>query len=200
MIPETPPKTISTTQSTRSNVRKRPVQYTYANGHFLQVTFRKLFCITAKLSDVLQAEKLDFAGAARFIEATTTTLKGLRSSDEWKKIWEDVTAKAASLQICMEPPRPTRSRRLPARLQDVIVTSETLGNRTLPVEQYCSQLYYATIDVMVGEIERRFDSVNLSLMKAMQALTPRSPQFLDYDTLLPLHYIPQGEEVRTELL
>ena len=183
-----------------------------ANGLFLQVntfqfllclyTFQKLFCITAKLSDVLQAENLDFAGAARFIEATTATLKGLRSSDEWKKIWEDVTAKAASLQICMEPPRPIGSRRLPARLQDVIVTSETLGNRTLPVEQYCSQLYFATIDVMVGEIERRFDSVNLSLMKAMQALTPASPQFLDYDTLLPflLHYIPQAEEVRIELL
>ena len=183
-----------------------------ANGLYLQVktfqfllclyTFQKLFSITAKLSDVLQAEKLDFAGAAGYIEATVGTLKGLRSSEEWEKLWEGVTTKAASLQISVESPRSARCRRLPARLQGVIVTSETLGNRSLPVEEYRTQLYFATID-MVGEIEKHFDSINLSLMKAMQALTPRSPKFLDYDTLLPFlsHYcIPQVEEVRTELL
>ena len=148
-------------------------------------TFQKLFGITAKLSDVLQAEKLDFAGAAGYIEATVGTLKGLRSSEDWEKLWEDVTTKAASLQISVESPRPVRCRRLPIRLQGVILTSETLGNRSLPVEQYCTQLYFATIDIMVGEIEKRFDSVNLSLMKAMQALTPKSTKFLDYDTLLP---------------
>ena len=192
------------------NDREKAVE---ANGLYLQVncfqfllclyTFQKLFSITAKLSDVLQAEKLDFAGAAGYIEATVGTLKGLRSSDEWKKMWEDVTTKAASLQITVESPRSTRNRRLPARLQGVILTSETLGNRSLPVEQYCTQLYFATIDIMVGEIEKRFDSVNLSLMKAMQALTPKSTKFLDYDTLLPFlsHYhVLQVEEVRTELL
>ena len=118
-------------------------------------------------------------------------------------MWEDVTTKAASLQITVESPRSTRNRRLPARLQGVILTSETLGNRSLPVEQYCTQLYFATIDIMVGEIEKRFDSVNLSLMKVMQALTPKSTKFLDYDTLLPFlsHYhVLQVEEVCTELL
>ena len=166
-------------------------------------TFQKLFSITAKLSDVLQAEKLDFAGAAGYIEATVGTLKGLRSSEEWEKLWKDVTTKAASLQISVESPRPIRCRRLPARLQGVILTSETLGNRSPPVEEYCTQLYFATIDIMVGEIEKRFDNVNLSLMKAMQALSPKSTKFLDYDTLLPFlsHYcIAQAEEVRTELL
>ena len=49
-----------------------------ANGLYIQVkrfefllclhTFQKLFGITAKLSDVLQAEKLDFAGATGYIE------------------------------------------------------------------------------------------------------------------------------------
>ena len=83
------------------------------------------------------------------------------------------------------------------------MTSETLGNRSLPIEEYCTQLYFATIDIVIGEIEKRFDSVNLSLMKAMQALTPKSPKFLDYDTLLPFlsHYgMSQVEEVRTEWL
>lgn len=42
------------------------------------LTLQKLFSITAKLSDVLQAERLDFVGAVGFIEATVATLKGLR--------------------------------------------------------------------------------------------------------------------------
>ena len=59
------------------NDREKAVE---ANGLYLQVncfqfllclyTFLKLFSITAKLSDVLQAEKLDFAGAAGYIEAS----------------------------------------------------------------------------------------------------------------------------------
>lgn len=163
------------------NDREKAVE---ANGLYLQVkcfqfllclyTFQKIFGITAKLSDVLQAEKLDFAGAANYIEATVGTLKGLRSSEEWEKLWTDVTTKAASLQISVESPRPTRQRRLPPRLHGVIMTSETLGNRSLPTEEYCTQLYFATIDIVIGEIEKRFDNVNLSLMKAMQALTSKS--------------------------
>ena len=184
-----------------------------ANGLYFQVnrfqfllclyTFQKLFSITAKLSDVLQAEKLDFAAAAAYIQATLGTLKGLRSAVEWEKLWKEVTEKAACLEILVESPRPIRSRKLPARIEQVIVTSDTVGNRSLPVEECRTQLYFATIDIMVGEIEKRFDSVNLSLMKAMQALTPKSPKFFDYDTLLPFlsHYcFPQLEEVRTELL
>ena len=154
-------------------------------------TFQNLFRITAKLSNVLQAEKLDFAGAAGYIEATVVTLKALRTTEEWKKIWENATKKAAVLHVYVESPRPVRNRKLPARLQGSILTSETVGNRSLPVEEYCVQLYYATIDMMVGEIEARFDSVNLSLMKAMQALTPKSAKFLDFDTLAPfLHTTP----------
>ena len=61
---------------------------------------------------MLQAEKLDFAGADNSIDATVGTLKGLRSSEEWDKLWTDVKAKAASLQISVEFPRPTRHRKL----------------------------------------------------------------------------------------
>jgi len=96
-----------------------------------------------------------------------------------------------------------RNRKLPAQLQGSILISETVGNRSPPLEEYRVQLYYATIDIMVGEIEARFDSVNLSLMKAMQALTPKSAKFLDFDTLVPFlsHYsISPVEEVRTEML
>lgn len=121
-------------------------------------TFQNPFRITAKLSDVLQAEKLDFAGAADYIEATVVTLKALRITEDWNKIWENATKKAAILHVCVESPRPMRNRKLPAQLQGSILTSETVDNRSLPMEEYRVQLYYANIDIMVGEIEARFDS------------------------------------------
>jgi len=69
------------------------------------------------------------------------------------------------------------------------------------MEEYRVQLDYATIDFMVGEIEAWVDSVNLSLMKAMQALTPKSAKFLDFDTRALSHYsVSPDEEVRTEML
>ena len=55
----------------------------------------------------------------------------------------------ASLDIPVESPRPVRKdRRLPSRLRDMLVTAETVGNRSTPVDEYCVQLYYASLDQM----------------------------------------------------
>ena len=59
-------------------------------------TLQKLIGITAKLSDVLQAEQLDFIGAADFVTATLATLKGLRNVEEWDGIWSKATTKVGS--------------------------------------------------------------------------------------------------------
>ena len=154
-----------------------------ANGLLVQVkkfqfllcllTFQQLFGITVKLSDVLQAEKLDFAGAVNYIEATITTLQSQRTETGWKNIWEKATSMATSLDIPVKSPRPVRKDRwLPSRLRDMLVTAETVGNRSTPVDVYCVQLYYASLDQMIGEMHKQFDKLNLSLMKAMQALSP----------------------------
>ena len=51
-------------------------------------------------------------------------------------------------------------------------------------------------------MERRFDDGKISLLKAMQSLSPGSKQFLDYNTLTPFleHYDIPPEETETELL
>ena len=55
---------------------------------------------------------------------------------------------------------------------------------------------------MLGELETRFDSLNISLIKSMQALAPNSKCFLDFDTLLPFlcHYDISSDEIQNELL
>ena len=56
---------------------------------------------------------------------------------------------------------------------------------------------------MVGEREAQFDNMNLSLMKAMQALAPKSHKFFDFNThlLFLSHYcISPVTEVETEVV
>ena len=67
-----------------------------ARGLLLQVTFvvslllfEKLFSITGKLSDLLQAETLSYAAAARCITATKQTLRDIRAEEEWSAIWAE---------------------------------------------------------------------------------------------------------------
>ena len=108
---------------------------------------------------------------------------------------------ATSLIICLEAPT-RRDQRLPSRLRDTIVTAETLGNITAPIKDYHTQLYCGTLDQIVGEMQRTFNDRNISLLRAIQSLSPRSKQFLDYNTLTPFlqHYDIPPEEVETELL
>ena len=61
---------------------------------------------------------------------------------------------ANSLSISLELPA-RRDWMLPSRLRDTIVTAQTLGNRTAPIEEYHTQLYYASLDEIVGELQRR---------------------------------------------
>ena len=60
----------------------------------------------------------------------------------------------------------------------------------------------ASLNQMIGEMHKRFDKLNLSLMKATQALSPWPTVFLDYRTLIPFlsHYDLPSHGVKVELL
>ena len=85
----------------------------------------------------------------------------------------------------------------------MVTTAETcIGNRETPIEEYRVQVYYAVIDVLIAEMKQRFDDVNLSLIKSMQALHPKSDNFFSLETLSPLmsHYGIDQDEVGLELM
>ena len=166
------------------------------------IMFERIFSITAKLSDLLQAEHLNYAAAAACIRATKETIQSLRCEEEWKKIWDEAVSMATEYCIAIESVRPRRNRRLPERFDDAVVTAETTGNRDKPVEEYRVQVYYSTLDTVLEEMNSRFSDVNLSLLSAMQALLPTSDRFLDVDTLHPFlqHYDIDVSEVQIEVM
>ena len=74
------------------------------------VMFERILANTSKLSDILQAERLDFAGAVTCIEVSMETLHDMRSEEEWKKIWEKAVSLATEHSIGIEHPRSRRNR------------------------------------------------------------------------------------------
>ena len=83
--------------------------------------------ISAKLSDILQKESLDFGSATSLILATTDTLKSLRCDDQWDLLWQEVIAFANHHKRETIPHSNSRQQRCPpTTISDYILRVETI--------------------------------------------------------------------------
>ena len=162
--------------------------------------YKKVLGITSKLSDVLQKESLDYGSAASLIQATIETFESMKSDGQWDLLWQESVAFANHHGIEMSHPRSRRQRHTPAAMESYVLTTETVGNNTLPElsSENCKvHVYFATIDVIVSEMKERFSNINISLLKSVGSLNPKSKHFLSPSCLSPIlsHYsniLPQG--------
>lgn len=83
---------------------------------------------------------------------------------------------------------------------------ESTGSRDVPQQSICQHIkcsvYYPVLDCILAEMDRRFSKENLELMKAIQACSPSSDNFLDVTCLIPIVscYGLNTELLRTECL
>lgn len=122
--------------------------------------------------------------------------------EEWKKLWDEAVSVATNYGVAVESMRPRRNRQLPERLEDAVITAETIGNRDAPVLGYRVQVYYSTLDTILEERNSRFSDTDLSLLCAMQALLPTSDKFMDVDTLRPFlqRYEIDASEIQVKVM
>ena len=84
---------------------------------------------------------------------------------------------------------PRRPARTPRRLEGGVMITENIGDRpfTSDLESFLrTELYYPTIDTALAELDRRFSTENIAVLKSVGAFIPGSDRFLDIDVLLPL--------------
>ena len=172
-------------------------------------SFQFLFClflcekilgIASKLSELLQAETIDYQTAALQIEATFNTIQ----SDMW---WEKLCDKAVTFanNYSISIPRPSagrsRVRNTPTRFNSYIVTS-SVGTSAPAIEEYKGAVYFAVLDVLLEELNRRFSSHSLELFKALAALVPTSPLFLSIEAVTALidNYKLSKQELEVEFM
>jgi hypothetical protein len=177
------------------------LQLKYFEFLLLLVLFERIFTITSKLSDLLQAPKLNYAAAASCISATKRAIQSLREKDEWIKILQEATSMADKHGVTVvAQSRRIRTHSIPSRYSDSVV-EEVTGCRSIAVSDYRTHLYYKVIDAIRKEMDRRFSELNISLLNGMQALHPQSEKFLDMNTSAPfmLHYCIDKDDVHAEI-
>lgn len=94
---------------------------------------------------MLQADHISYACVASCIKATKSALADLRSEDVWGKVWSEATSLADNCDVPVTPPRPRRTRRQPRQLDNSYVDSTIVTGRETLVNDYRTQVYYATI-------------------------------------------------------
>ena len=155
------------------------------------VILEKVFSVSSKLSNVLQSESLDIASACTYVESTIDTLRGFRTEREWNLLLSKAKELATQNTIPVVAETSRRVSRTPSSLQNSVITASSIGTGSSETDsEYCTQLYYAILDALDSELHRRFSSLNLSIFKSIDTLSPQSNKFLDFNTLLPFvqHY------------
>ena len=106
---------------------------------------------------------------------------------------------AGSQEITITPIRPRCQRHSPASLSNSVVETTT-GVRN-NITEYRTSVYYASIDSMLGELNR-FSETNLSLLQSLQSLVPTATSFLQISSLLPFlhHYNIDIDGVTSEVV
>ena len=151
----------------------------------------RIFAITNNLSQLLQSEVIHYSAAASCISATKATLSSLRSDKEWKTLWEVAVSLAEKCDITVSPPRARRIGRPPRQLEESFaVTTSITTTGDMSCEEYRTGVYFATIDVLLTELNDRFSKLIISLLHSLEALIPTSTVFLQNTTIKPflLHY------------
>ena len=121
------------------------------------VIFKKIFSVSANLSDVLQSESIHLAAASFLIQSTIDTFKGLRSDDHWGVLWEEINVFAKHQNIEIPSKDTRRQRRPPSTLNEYVVTADTIGSCDETVssslsDHYKTSVYFATLDVVIVEM------------------------------------------------
>ena len=130
---------------------------------FVEVLY-KLFNEIAVLSKCLQSEELHLEAATDVCRETRDNVKKMRSKEAFNKFWHETDRFAESNDI--EPASLPRRRQVPAKLADHLPLIANFDT----VEQKFESIYYNLIDIVVSELDRRFDKAKLAPITAIYEL------------------------------
>ena len=150
------------------------------------IMFDRLLSCTNFLSQQLQNKRINLSKAADLVLATLETLEEFREERSWNHFYDysKNVAHNTGIEIAFHN---RRDKRVPIRLENML-DFQSIGSRKkiTYIEQCKVNVYYQVIDSFISEINRRFTTRNLEIMKAIHACSPDSNMFLDPDCLLPM--------------
>ena len=149
--------------------------------------FSEILNVTNVLSLQLQAKDADLLTALDLLPCLSQDLQKQRddATAETDKLFVETEEMCSASNIECQPAR-KRIKRIPAHLQDSVVT-ETVGHSDVisvsTKDTFRNDVYLAIIDCLLGELESRFAVEASVVMKGIQSLSPQRKTFLDLVTL-----------------
>lgn len=166
------------------------------------IMFSKILQQTKLISDMLQSPSVNLAAAADHIDVLQSDLKEQRNAEPWHMIWEEAAGLAKEVDISVESIPTKRTKRRPGRLDSSVVMSTVgAGTEMTCEDEFKIQLYYPVMDVLLSELDRRFNTQNKMLLKSIASLDPTSGTFLNKEALLAMveQYHINDEYLEVEL-
>jgi hypothetical protein len=132
------------------------------------VVCQALFGPCEELAKALQAVNTTATGAIRASNVLLTHLRKLRDEDEFDHLYSQVKIDAAQLglkvPLASESDQSRRQVRAPSRYE---MQTNTSRPHVFTEEKLRSE-YYAPLDLLISEVERRFDQPGLSRMTTLE--------------------------------
>uniref|UniRef100_A0A3Q4M441 HAT C-terminal dimerisation domain-containing protein n=1 Tax=Neolamprologus brichardi TaxID=32507 RepID=A0A3Q4M441_NEOBR len=146
-------------------------------------TFRKI------LGEIklLQSPSLDLAKAVDLIHALQDTLDQYRSESCFDELWQDAMDIAEQCTVASETVK-RRVQRETLRLKGYFVDSPIGQHRCKEddKDKFKREVFYPILDHVHAEMEKRFNKTNCDIMRGIQALNPKSKNFLSEEIVVSL--------------
>jgi hypothetical protein len=133
----------------------------------------------------VQGSSLDYVRGERLIKSMIQQLQDLRSEESFHGIYDKAKKLCDENSIdLLQLYRPRRDSIVSTRFRDCFIDS-TLGHRETisNASDYLARIYFPLIDCLLIELNDRFSSQTLSLMKSISTVYPESENFLDTEAV-----------------
>jgi hypothetical protein len=134
------------------------------------------------------AKSLDFGTAHSLISAVINQINGIRNEEEFAKLYDQITEFSAENNIDLNIKiKERRTRRTSTRFENCIITC-TVGQREEidNKNKYRVFVFYPVIDSILLEMNDRFSTTNLEILRSISSLSPDSTAFLKIEELKAL--------------
>ncbi|CAF1525372.1 unnamed protein product, partial [Rotaria sordida] len=141
----------------------------------------KLFGLIKVLSDHLKSSSLDYVRGEHLVTSIIQQITDLRNEHSYKQIYDKAKQFCDSNGIdLVQQYHINRKTKIPTRFKDCFIDS-TVGQREMlsTSTDFMNKIYFPLIDCMLVELNDRFSSKTLALMKSMSTVYPESENFLN---------------------
>ena len=123
---------------------------------------RKIFSVSEQLSRTLQTKDISMSDALKAVDITLSSFKNQRSDAVFDEFYDSIVVLSAGKTSDAQAPKVRKAKKL------FDATNSAAAHVYAAPKDYFRHKYYEAVDVVIGELERRFDRSSSSQVVVME--------------------------------